>query len=64
MSFEYFGANDIATAMEIKDIVEQPNYYNELMQKYPLKDVNSLEDYCIYMIYYKFAKVMNKRAFL
>ncbi|MBE5917920.1 MAG: hypothetical protein E7273_13905 [Pseudobutyrivibrio ruminis] len=56
MSFEYFGANDIATAMEIKDIVEQPNYYNELMQKYPLKYVNSLEDYCIYMIYSKFAK--------
>ena len=56
ISFEYFGKNDIATGIELKDIVDNKEFYFKLIDEYPLTGINDLQDYCIYLIYDKFSK--------
>ena len=55
ISFEYFGDNDIATGLELKMIIENEDYFKHLYEDYPMEGVASFEDYCVYLIYSKFA---------
>ena len=55
LSFEYFGNGDIATGVEIKSIIKNVDYFKQLYEDFPLVNLSSFEDYCIYLIYRKFA---------
>lgn len=55
ISFEYFGDGDIATGVELKTIIENEDYFNQLYEEFSLVGISSFEDYCVYLIYCKFA---------
>lgn len=53
ISFESFGDNDIATGIELKTIIEDETYFSQLFSDYPLEELLTLEDYCVYLTYRK-----------
>lgn len=56
ISFEYYGSQDIATGIELKNIIEEKVAFEQLFDDYSFEQVQTLEDYYAYLIYAKFVK--------
>lgn len=54
ISFCNYGTRDLATGWEVRSIVENPDIFVDLYSKYPLAQLTSLDDYCLYLYSLKF----------
>ena len=51
----YYGPNDLATGWEIRGIVDNQDLFSELYSQYPLKTLNTLDDYILFLYSRKFS---------
>lgn len=54
ISFRNYGPQDLATGWEVKSIVENPDIFVDLYSRYPITQLTSLDDYCLYLYSLKF----------
>lgn len=51
----YYGPNDLATGWEIRGIVDNQDLFSDLYSQYPLKTLNTLDDYILFLYSRKFS---------
>ena len=56
ISFEYFGLGDIATGIEVKDIIENQDFYRTMLGECQIEEIGKMEDYCKYFICVKYSQ--------
>ncbi len=52
-----YGKQDLSIGWEVKSIVDNPEIFDDFFEKYPLKGIDSLDDYCLYLLAVKFTKM-------
>lgn len=52
-----YGKHDLSIGWEVKSIVDNPEIFDDFFEKYPLKGIDSLDDYCLYLLAVKFTKM-------
>lgn len=52
-----YGKHDLSIGWEVKSIVDNPDIFDDFFKKYPLKKIESLDDYCLYLLAIKFTKM-------
>lgn len=52
-----YGKHDLSIGWEVKSIVDNPDIFDDFFGKYPLKKIESLDDYCLYLLAIKFTKM-------
>ncbi len=55
ISLQYYGTQDYATGLEVKRIVENPDIFDDLCSRFPIRSLSNLDDYYLYLLYTKFA---------
>ena len=48
-SAKYFEGNDFATNFEIKQIIENDSFFKTLFTRYPVTNIDTIEDYFNYL---------------
>ena len=51
----YYGTNDLATGWEIRGIVDNKDLFSDLYSQYPLKTLDTLDDYILFLFSRKFS---------
>ena len=64
ISLRIFEPHDLATGWEVKAIVENPDIFEDFFSKYPMKQVESFDDYYLYLLSLKLQSLSAAIPFL
>lgn len=57
ISLHYYGTQDLATSWEVKTIIENSGFFDDLYPDYPLIEMLSFDDYYLYLLSLKLANM-------